>query len=320
MGFGIVKLKENIYYWKISLKHPEPVVDDYYIFDQVIISDEDFIRKIERLRELIISFCVIFRESKEVADKVLDEIYEIITSIDKIQYTEFIAFWKVLDMSYSVFRKLPNQKLILRELLQKYCERRRKLYDNFGYSHTTVQALYDSGASRKKGKAGIYKLIDLVRSKFKNARHIEELDLFNSVPVGYFLPDKGDKSLFMDFCKKFKVEYKFGMEHQGKEPDMVLKVSDHFFIIEAKHIKESGGAQDKQIVEIVEFIKHSESNHKIHYLSFVDGVYFNNFVWNGKDSKISRQRNDIEEYLKTNKNNFFVNTFGFATLLKDLSK
>jgi len=175
MEFRAMKLKENIYYWKISLKHPEPVADDYYIFDQIIIADKDFTYKIERLRELIITYSVISGKSKRTASKVLDEIYEIITSIDKIQYTEFIAFWKVLDMSYSVFRKLPNPKLILRELLQKYCERRRKLYDNFGYSHTTVQALYDSGASRKKGKAGIYKLIDLIRSKFKNARHIEEL-------------------------------------------------------------------------------------------------------------------------------------------------
>jgi len=138
--------------------------------------------------------------------------------------------------------------------------------------------------------------------------------------VGYFLPDKGDKSLFTNFCKELKVKYKFGTEHQGKEPDIVLKINDHFFIIEAKHIKESGGAQDKQIVEIIEFIKYSETNRKIHYLSFVDGVYFNNFVWNDKDSKISRQRKDIEEYLKTNKNNFFVNTLGFITLLNDLLK
>jgi len=63
------------------------------------------------------------------ASEILNEIYDIIVSIDKIQYTEFVAFWKTLDISYSVFEKLLNKKVILKELLQKYCERRRELYD-----------------------------------------------------------------------------------------------------------------------------------------------------------------------------------------------
>lgn len=126
-------LKENKYYWKVSLKHPEPAADDYYVFDQVIVSDKSLIQKIERLRELIISYCVMIEKAEKSASIILDEIYKIITSIGKIQYTEFIAFWKALDMSYSVFKKLPNQKFILEGLLKKYCEKRRKLYDKLGY-------------------------------------------------------------------------------------------------------------------------------------------------------------------------------------------
>ncbi len=120
-------LKRNIKYWQISLKNPEPTVDDYYIFDEVIIEDKELIQKVERLRELIISYCVMLEKDKKTAKKILNEIYEIIAFTYKIQYTEFVAFWK-----------------------EKYCSRRRKLYDKLGYSNITVQALYDSVVSRKK--------------------------------------------------------------------------------------------------------------------------------------------------------------------------
>jgi hypothetical protein len=313
-------LKENKYYWEISLRNPEPAVDDFYIFDEVIVSDKDLIKKVERLRELIISYCVITEKDKSTAAKILDEIYNIIISIDKIQYTEFVAFWKALDISYSVFKTLPNQKTILNELLQKYCERRRKLYDKLGYSNVTVQALYDSGTSRKKGVSGNDKLISLVLKIVRiNVPHVRNMSELMASSPAYFLPDKGDKALFEEFCKNYKIRYVFGKDHQGKEPDIVFKINNRFFIIEAKHIKESGGAQDKQIVELIEFIKYSEDPDTIHYISFMDGVYFNNFILvkDSNDTKVNRQKKAIEENLIKHKKNFFVNTAGLLSLFED---
>ncbi|MEJ5173415.1 MAG: hypothetical protein WHT47_06840 [Hydrogenothermaceae bacterium] len=130
--------KSNLEFWQISLQNPESAVDKYYIFDELIIQDPELISKVERLRELIISYCVIFEKYKKADQEILSEIYEIIISTDKIQYTEFIAFWKVLDMSLSVFKNLSNQteqKDILAEFLEKYCSSRRKLYDKLGYSN-----------------------------------------------------------------------------------------------------------------------------------------------------------------------------------------
>mgnify|MGYP001626413985 CR=1 FL=1 len=317
-------LKRNLEYWEISLKNPEPVVDEYYIFDEIIIEDKKLIQKVERLRELIISYCVMLDKDKKAAEKILNEIYEIITSVDKIQYTEFIAFWKALDMSFSVFRKLPNQKVILAELLEKYCSRRRQLYDKLGYSNVTVQALYDSGASRKIGTAGIIKILDLASKilGLKKDEHLKTIEKVKTCNRGYFLPDKEDNRLFELFCKRFNITYQFGKDHQGKKPDIVLKIGDHFFIIEAKHIKESGGAQDKQIDEVIKFIKYSENSEFVHYLSFIDGIYFNNLIWiPPKDStKINKQKEDIEKYLRDNPNNFFVNTAGLKEIFEDLSK
>jgi hypothetical protein len=317
-------LKRNLEYWEISLNNPEPVADEYYIFDEIIIEDKKLIQKVERLRELIISYCVMLDKDKKAAEKILNEIYEIITSVDKIQYTEFIAFWKTLDMSFSVFRKLPNQKVILTELLEKYCSRRRQLYDKLGYSNVTVQALYDSGASRKIGTAGIIKILDSASKilGLKKNEHLKTIEKVETCNRGYFLPDKEDNRLFELFCERFNITYQFGKDHQGKKPDIVLKIGDLFFIIEAKHIKESGGAQDKQIDEVIKFIKYSENSEFVHYLSFIDGIYFNNLIWIPPENstKINKQKEDIEKYLRDNPNNFFVNTVGLKEIFKDLSK
>ncbi len=314
-------LKENLEYWRISLENPEPVADKYYVADKIIVENKNLIHKIERLRELIISYCVIFEKDKNVAEKIIDEIHQILKSTDKIQYTEFIAFWKVLDISFSVFKSLINQKDILSELLKEYCSRRRQLYDRLGYSNIIVQALYDSGASRKKGAIGIRKVLDLAEKNLNLNKHLRNIEEVMNYERWYFFPDKGDQELFKQFRERLNITYKFGKDHQGKEPDIVLKIGDHFFIIEAKHIKESGGAQDKQIVETIEFIKYSENSKFIHYLSFVDGVYFNNFIWTPPEnsSKVNRQKADIKKHLENNSSNFFVNTAGLQALFKDLS-
>lgn len=313
-------LKDNITYWKISLNHLEPVQDNYYIFDDIIIDDEELIRKVERLRELIISYCVLIEKETNVINEIFDEIYDIIISIEKIQYHEFIAFWKVLDISYSVFKKLPNRKELLKEILLKYCQRRRKLYDKMGYSNIIVQALYDFGASRKKGSASNYKLIDLIKQHFKIPVHAKSLSDLENNDLSYCLPDRGDKTLFNKFCNKYNIKYEFGIQHQGKILDLILKVRDQVLLIEAKHMKEGGGAQDKQVVELIDFIKYSENSEKIHYVAFMDGVYFNRYAEKTITSNKTRaQKESIINNLNINKYNFFVNTAGLISILEDLA-
>jgi len=315
-------LRKNIEYWNESLTHPEQLLDDYYVFDDVIVNDQNLIEKIKQLRLLIITYCKMTEIDENVISKILDKIYNIIVSIDNIQYTEFVAFWKNLDLSYSIFKDFKNSPEsinILRDILEKYCEKRFELYNSLGYSNITVQALYDAGASRKKGMAGINKLEDLIKSKFKDVVHAEDWNSLENANIAYFLPDSKDEKLFKEFCEIYKIQFEFGKTHQGKEPDIVLKVNQDFFIIEAKHINESGGAQDKQIVEVIDFIKNSEGSNKIHYLSFMDGLYFNKFSQeNITNNKINNQRRNIEEALKNYENNFFVNTYGFKILLNDL--
>ena len=313
-------LRGNAVYWIISLRNPEPVQDDYYIFDEIILNDRNLIIKIDRLRELIISYCVLLEKSSDVINELFKEIFEIIVSIEKIQYHEFIAFWKVLDISYSSFKKLPDKENILKGILNKYCQRRRELYDKTGYSNVTVQALYDFGASRKKGVAANKKIIDLINDFFENPIHAKTIQDFEYNTIAYCEPDKGGKVLFKQFCNKFNIAYEFGDKHQGKLHDILLKVEDQIFLIEAKHMKESGGAQDKQVVEIIEFIAYSEKSDNIHYVTFMDGIYFNRYAsGSSKSGKTGAQKDSIVKNLKINKNNFFINTAGLKQLFEDIA-
>ncbi|HAV39996.1 MAG: hypothetical protein AB1353_02580 [Aquificota bacterium] len=312
-------IKENLYYWEESLKNPEPLIDPLYISDEIIVEDKNLINKIWQLRDLIVCYCVL-KEKDKLDESLIEDIYNILTSTDKIQYTEFVAFWKVLDMSYSIFKSMPDEvrKETLKHLLDSYCEKRRKLYDKLGYTDIVAQALYDSGASRKKGIGGINKVIRLLEECIgKEVSRVGNLEDLRKNLVAYFLPDQGDEVLFNEFCKVMEIKYEFGQKHQGKKPDLVVKISERYIVIEAKHIKESGGAQDKQVAELIDFIKQQERKEYVHYLSFMDGLYFNKFI-ESVGKKVKKQRKDIEVALKRNKKNFFVNTAGLRSLIKDI--
>ena len=101
-------------------------------------------------------------------------------------------------------------------------------------------------------------------------------------------------------------------------PDFVLKCDDEYYIGEAKMMKGSGGGQDKQLVEIINFIRYQELNSKVHYVVYFDGEYANMLLSSGRRSpKVDRQYQDIIKCLTENPSNFFVNPDGFLALLKD---
>jgi len=70
-------LKQNLDYWEISLKNPEPIIDEYYTFNKLIVQNQNLIQKVERLRELITTYCVLLKIDRQALSKVLDEIYMI---------------------------------------------------------------------------------------------------------------------------------------------------------------------------------------------------------------------------------------------------
>jgi len=65
-------LRLNLDYWEISLKNPEPTIDEYYTFNKLIIQNQNLIQKVERLRELITTYCVLLEIDKQALGKILD--------------------------------------------------------------------------------------------------------------------------------------------------------------------------------------------------------------------------------------------------------
>ena len=106
-------------------------------------------------------------------------------------------------------------------------------------------------------------------------------------------------------------------EHQGKQADVVFVDDDErYYICEMKHIKEAGGAQNKQISELIALID-NQGDEQVSYVAYLDGVYFNKFISTGKSKsdQAKRQKKDIERCLNSNPSNFFLNTYGFKLLI-----
>ncbi|MEO0210627.1 MAG: hypothetical protein ABIN66_02085, partial [candidate division WOR-3 bacterium] len=114
--------------------------------------------------------------------------------------------------------------------------------------------------------------------------------------------------------------YQFAERHQGKNPDVLFRHGTSWFVIEAKHLKESGGAQNKSASELVDFIDQEDKG--VHYISFMDGIFFNRLIQSGSNrrTKYSKIRNDIERKLSNHPRSFFVNTRGFQELISDIMR
>lgn len=132
----------------------------------------------------------------------------------------------------------------------------------------------------------------------------------------YILPDAGDNKLFDKIILKNHINFDFRTNHQGKMPDGLIKIDDSFIIIEHKILKESGGGQDKQMTEIIDFIGYGERG--VYYISFMDGILFNGLLNPSEKNKLYRDKNNIIENLEKNPYNYFVNEYGFIKLMNNL--
>ena len=119
--------------------------------------------------------------------------------------------------------------------------------------------------------------------------------------------------------KEFNLKIQTKTKTQNKNLDLIIKSNEKLFLCEAKHINTSGGGQDKQMSELIELLNIKENNKDFYIISFLDGKYSNKLLDdNSLGNKISTQRNEIINYLKNNKNNYWLNTQGFRSLFEKL--
>lgn len=188
----------------------------------------------------------------------------------------------------------------------------------YGYSPTTLQAGKDAKAHKENGNLGLCKvshLLDKSGHKEANSRTLKDFVSENSRQ--YIEADKKGQKLFIDLLDYYKIKFLWSRKKENKKPDYFIKNRNEIYIVEHKHMKEGGGGQDKQINEVISFIGFSEKKTSIHYVSFLDGIYFNLFSNKKylKKGKILSQLKNIKKNLKRNGRNYFVNTKGFVRLI-----
>jgi len=297
-------LRSNIYYWDVSKQNPEPAFDPNYMLDVRISSRH--MRTIKRIRHLIRRIC---EEEKYEDTSLLTELDKLLLE-EGAQYSEFVAFMNTCDISRSIYIDLeePIRLEVLNHIIRTFCKKRFEMYKHIADEDPCIaQAIMDRGAVRRFAELGKIKVKKLLYDY--NFTEIEAPTPFCSIPSKLIFDVNRHKRAFSRICALLRLQRKF-----KKRPDLMVKVYDHVLIMEVKHVKEAGGAQDKQIKELIDFISISEANRTdIHYLSFLDGRYAN-VVFRGQHQYSS----DAITALKQNPSNLFVNTMGFIQLIKDI--
>lgn len=318
--------QHNLVCFNHSMDNEEPLIDPYYQKGVLVIpKTNDKVNTLTinngKLLELISAFDVLQRMGKteysEEIVKIVNQVIEILSSTENINFSAFAQFFMVYNLSFSLFKtfELPKKRKFIFEMLERYCRERHQMYLSHGYSNSILQVMSDNYSHKRNSKTGIVKVADIL--EYHGIRKCEPW--MSSRMNFYILPDKGDKELFERFLINHHVKMKSRENEQDKLPDVVFKCGDNYFIMELKTMKEGGGGQNKQIVEVANFIRYQEENSHIHYVTFLDGAY-TNLIFHDMSPKLQKQRNDILQSLLKNEQNYFVNTEGFKKLCEDFSK
>ena len=237
---------------------------------------------------------------------------EIIRSIDECLNYEgmnlcpFSQYLMVHDLTYDIYMNELNQEE-KEYIIKSYLDDRHQMYINHEYSDIIFQVMNDNYSHKRKGVLGVEK-IRMVCEK-NNIGHFDG----NFDENYYLLPDNGDKEDFKDALDRYHIRFDFANSHQDKMPDGFIKYNNKFIIVEHKKMKSTGGGQDKQMTEIIEFVKYGERD--VYYVSYLDGILFNELIDPPQTRKMYRSKQDIIRNLQDNPYNYFVNEYGFNKLV-----
>ncbi len=300
-------MKSNIHYFNLSSKNQEKLLDEYYIFDERNADIDKYIKNTKEIKRILITIELLFdkEEKPEIIDRYFDELMKSVGKYSNC--SEFSCFVNACD---NVIKSVKQNKSLLKQIVKRYFKKRIL---NEAVPEEWVQALLDNNSSRKKGKAGEKKLIDI----------LEEYGYKQAEEWGEFERKTKCVAKFSKTFSMKKVRQKYGIlidtKKQNKMMDLIIKSRDRIFICEAKHINSSGGGQDKQISELIEIIKLKERNQLVNYIAFLDGNYSNTVMGDDDCSgKLAVQKEEIADALARNDNSYFVNTAGFNAMFSDL--
>lgn len=307
-------MKNNIHYLKQSINNPEKLLDESYIFSDWDKNINLYVEDTKKLKEILTTIKILKNKKMTINNGLYIDIINLLNSHAK--KSELACFFTACD--YNLEKVNEENIELVKEIIDLFLEKRGIC--EFTYKEW-IQAILDSGSSRKKGKCGENKLINTAISyNYKLVNNIKDFLLYDKVVVN--LAKNGDFSI-KNIKNKLNIDLDF--KNQNKILDILIKNKDHYFFIEAKHIKSFGGEQDKQINELINIIRKNTNKNNIHFVAFLDGNYSNYLLSsdifdnkNNINNKLYNQQKDIINALNTNKMNLWLNTYSFKELLKDL--
>jgi len=318
----------NIELFKYSGRHPEPIIDPYYNRDKVVIPatadrTNKLVEKNARLIELISVFCYFLEQGKDKTHSdvraLIDEVIGILKDTEGINLSPFSQFFMVYNSSHNSFVGYSHeeQREFIYEMLCLYGKERHKMYLSHGYTNAILQVVCDNYSHKRNSKTTIVKICDILeRVGFVHNPNGEE----RFARRFYFLPDKGDKKTFLTFKRQHGIVMESARHEQNKLPDIVFFINGEYYIVEMKSMKGSGGGQDKQLTEVINFIRYAESDAHIHYVTYLDGEYSNLLHGDTTQPKIRCQYDDALSCLAHHPGNYFLNTAGFEEFVREITQ
>jgi len=300
------KIQSNQHYFEISKNNQEKLLDSFYMFDEKHPDLDKYIKNTKEIKDILITIKTLQdkKEKTEVVDKYFLELSKIINEFSIC--SEFGCFINACD---NIWYYVKDDISLLKNITKRYFEKRVL---NEIVPGEWVQAILDTNSSRKKGKAGEYKLISVLENN-----GFKEVFDWNDFSKTDFCVVKFSKKFNLKNVRK-NLDIRIKTKKQNKTLDLIIKAKNKILLCEAKHLNTSGGGQDKQISELIEILNLSEKNN-VSYISFLDGKYSNILLGeDGHGDKITTQRKEIKKFLKDNPSNYWVNTAGFKSLISDL--
>ncbi len=305
-----MKVKSNLEYLRKSVENKESL-DSRYMSLKMHKSLNEMVETTKQIKELLITIKTLNKNNIS-SEKIYSELKELVLN-ELGNKSEFNCFINACDSAISTIKSNPET---LKSIVNLYLQYR----DISEYTPKEwIQAMIDKGAQRSLGIIGQQKVIDIaIQIGFVFS---ETSDIFFNNPYSVAYYSKNLKQIIIPGIN-------FGS--QSKDLDVIFKVNEYYIFLEAKHIKESGGAQDKQIKELIELLN-IDLPKNIFLISYLDGVY-SNYLLDLTDqeiinpeaikqqnlkSKVLQQRYEIILSLKKNKRGFWTNTAGLIDLLKD---
>lgn len=318
----------NLDYFEISTQHKEGLIDPNYHYavdrqvipstkdekNELTISNSNVIRYISTIQTMIEDLKLDLNNEK--VEKILGLIIKELNT-QGMNYSAFCQYFNIHNVNYSVFQNLnfEDKMQVLKFIIKPYINSRHKMYQSHGYSNIVLQVMSDNYSHKRKGSYGTNKIAvilealgveDLLKTKNKSFDN----DKF------FLLSDKTGKNMYKQFAKAHDIKLHDDDKTTEKYPDAFIKIGKDYFIVEQKNMKENGGGQDKQTVEITDFVSKKPEFERLHYVTFVDGIYFNKIDKNAT-AKMLQQYTDIISSLAKYKSNYFVNSYGFKKLIYD---